>query len=194
MNTDWTCEHCNKKYKRVACYNKHLQKCERKNDTEKKAPVKKERKKKIASHVRFEVWKTYIGNNIESKCFCCWKNKITPFTNCNTFHAGHIHSEANGGEIKIENLLPICSDCNKSMGTVHWDEYIEKYTNYRIRIYGEKVPKKAHEKAKTIQRLVKRYLNNKKVCKVKRKRRKKKKIPNYLRPTRSFLKKLKKRN
>ena len=108
--------------------------------------------------MRFDVWKTYIGNKIEADCFCCWKNRITPFTYCNTFHAGHIHSEAKGGEIKIENLLPICSDCNKSMGTMHWDEYIEKYTNFRIRIYGEKLPKIAHEKAKIIQRLCKKYL------------------------------------
>ena len=194
MNTDWSCEYCNKKYKRLACYNKHIQKCERKNDIEKKAPAKSGRKKKISPHVRFAVWKTYIGNKIEAKCFCCWKNKITPFTYCNTFHAGHIHSEAKGGEIKIENLLPICSDCNKSMGTVHWDEYVEKYTNYRIRIYGEKIPKKAHEKAKMIQQLAKKYLKNKKVKKKRKKKRKKKKIPNYLRPTRSFLKKLKKRN
>jgi hypothetical protein len=194
MNTSWTCEYCNKKYKRSPCYNKHIEKCERKTDIEKKAPEKKGRKKKISPHVRFEVWKTYIGNNIKAECFCCWKNKITPFTYCNTFHAGHIHSEAKGGEIKIENLLPICSDCNKSMGTTHWDEYIKKYTNFRIRIYGEKLPKKAHQKAVIIQRLCKKYLEKKKKINKKKKKKKKKKIPNYLRPTRSFLKKLKKRH
>ena len=43
--------------------------------------------------------------------------------------------KANGGIITLGNLLPICSDCNSSMGTINWDEYIDKYTNFRIRIY-----------------------------------------------------------
>ena len=125
--------------------------------------VKKRRKKKISPQVRFNVWKTYIGNKIESKCFCCWNNKITPFTYCNTFHAGHIKSEANGGEIKIGNLLPICSDCNSSMGTTNWDEYIEKYTNFRIRIYGDDIPSKAIINIIKIQTFYKNYKGKKKI-------------------------------
>merc|ERR1712127_172770 len=157
MNTPWECEYCNKRYKGLVCYNKHIEKCERKTDIEKKAPAKRGRKKKIAPLVRWMIWQTYIGDRSESKCFCCWQKRITLLTNWDTFHAGHIQPEATGGEIKIENLLPICSNCNISMGTTHWDEYIKKYTNFRIRIYGEKLPKKAHEKAVIIQRLGKKY-------------------------------------
>ena len=44
-----------------------------------------------------------------------------------SFHCGHIISEANGGEIKLDNLRPICHSCNSSMGTVNMDEFIIKY-------------------------------------------------------------------
>lgn len=194
MNSLWNCDKCNKKWKTFKGFNNH--KCKNRIydverddvDNMKQVPIKKKRKKKISPLVRFEVWETYIGNMIETKCFCCWNNKITPFTYCNTFHAGHITSEANGGEIKIGNLLPICSDCNSSMGTLNWDEYIEKYTNFRVRIYGDNLSKKAIKNALLIQKCYKKYKQNKK-NKQKLIKKRKKKIPNYLKPTISSLKK-----
>ena len=185
MNTaPWTCETCNKKYKTLGGYKKH--KCTIRRIDNQKTTLRK-KKNRISPQVRFEVRKTYIGNQIEAKCFCCYKNTITPFTNCNTFHAGHIKSEANGGEIKIENLLPICSDCNKSMGAVNWDEYIKLYTNFRVRLYGANIPFETNEKIIKIQRFYKRY-KTRKQCK-KRSKKKNKKIPNYLKPTESFINK-----
>ena len=187
MNTaPWSCENCNKEYKTLGGYKKHKCKIER-IDNQKTIPPKK-RKKKISPQVRFEVWKIYIGNQIEAKCFCCYKNTITPFTNCNTFHAGHIKSEANGGEIKIENLLPICSDCNKSMGAVNWDEYLKLYTNFRVRLYGANIPFETNQKIKKIQRFYKKYKTRKTSKKLLKK---KKEIPNYLKPTESFINKSK---
>ena len=201
MNSDWVCEYCDKKYKTLTGFKKHKCKKNRQNvdDIKEKTPTTlKKRKKKISPHVRFDVWKKYIGNKIEAKCFCCWKNNITPFTYCNTFHAGHIKSEANGGEIKIGNLLPICSDCNKSMGTINWDEYIEKYTNFRLRIYGDNIPESTILKIKTIQKICRLFLLKKntlyheKKRKLKKKRRRKK--PRYLMATVSFLKKQQTKN
>jgi len=34
-----------------------------------------------------------------------------------TFHTGHIVAVADGGSNHIDNLEPICSSCNYSMGT-----------------------------------------------------------------------------
>lgn len=198
MNSLWSCDFCNKQYKTFKGYKNHNCKNNR-NDitlleetTTKEMTtqpiIKKRRKKKISPQVRFNVWKTYIGDKIEAKCFCCWNNRITPFTYCNTFHAGHITSEANGGIITIGNLLPICSDCNSSMGTVNWDEYIEKYTNFRIRIYGDNVPNKAIQNIIKIQQFYKSYKKNREI--IKRKIVKKKRIPNYLKSTKSFLRKV----
>ena len=39
------------------------------------------------------------------------------------FHCGHIMPKCRGGEDSIENLRPICANCNARMGCRHWDEY-----------------------------------------------------------------------
>ena len=202
MNTPWTCEQCTKKYKTLTGFKKHKCKkkgkttrsdvCHQNNDILIKKPIKR-RKKKISPQIRFNVWKKYIGNKIEAKCFCCWKTRITPFTNNNTFHAGHIMSEANGGIISIGNLLPICSDCNKDMSATNWDKYIKTSTNFRPRIYGEKIPLFTQNKAKQIQKWYKKISKQPKQPKQpkqskqpKRKPKRKRKLkrkPNYLKPT-----------
>ena len=82
--------------------------------------------------------------------------------------------------------MPICSDCNSSMGTTNWDEYIDKYTNFRIRIYGNNIPDKAIKNIIKIQKFYKKY--KKKM--IKKKMIKKKKIPNYLKSTKSSLRKI----
>ncbi len=43
------------------------------------------------------------------------------------FVCGHIIAEANGGELKLDNLKPICVSCNSSMGVQNMNEYIQKY-------------------------------------------------------------------
>ena len=56
-------------------------------------------------------------------CFCCRNKEIEK----DDFQAGHILAEANGGTIEVDNLVPICSQCNQGMGTMHMREYIEKF-------------------------------------------------------------------
>ncbi len=191
MNASWSCDKCNKQYKTFTGFTNHQMKCKNQRKDEITVSTTKKMKKKIAPIMRFDVWKTYVGNFIEAKCFCCWKTSITPFTYCNTFHAGHIMSEANGGEITLGNLLPICKDCNSSMGTTNWDEYINKYTNFRARIYGDNIPKTTIKHIKTIQKYYKLFIKKKKMRKKKMRKKKmrKKKKPNYLKPTQSFLRK-----
>jgi hypothetical protein len=54
-----------------------------------------------------------MGARYEGKCCVQWcKNKITPFS----FEAGHDIPESKGGSTTLDNLRPICSSCNKSMG------------------------------------------------------------------------------
>lgn len=220
MDVPWTCEHCKKKYKTFKGYTNH--KCKvlkklienREKETQQKPPQTqqqppqtqqktqqkktKKRKKKISPHIRFQVWEKYVGNKIETECFCCLKNKITPFTHYNTFHAGHIKSEANGGEISLGNLLPICGDCNKDMGPTNWDDYLTNSTNFRPRLYGEKIPNLTHLQAQKIQKWYKHLYKTKQKVKTtkqnkkkKKQNKKKKKQPNYARPTKSFLNKVK---
>lgn len=43
------------------------------------------------------------------------------------FECGHVVAEALGGQSTIENLRPICKDCNLSMGTKNLFEFKEKH-------------------------------------------------------------------
>ena len=82
------------------------------------------RKKTIPSTVKRLVWNNFIGENIgKSKCYCC---KLTDITQL-SFHCGHIISEKNGGKVDINNLRPICQNCNSSMGTTNMNDFINKY-------------------------------------------------------------------
>ena len=45
------------------------------------------------------------------------------------FDTGHIISDKNGGDIKLSNLKPICSSCNKSMGSKNWDDFEKLYNS-----------------------------------------------------------------
>ena len=87
-------------------------------------PQSPRKKQKIPAAVRHVVWAKYIGaDTAESKCFCCQVHHISQ-TN---FECGHIQAEAEGGATTIENLRPVCSLCNKSMGKMNMRKFIEKF-------------------------------------------------------------------
>jgi molybdopterin converting factor small subunit len=78
----------------------------------------------ISTKLRIDVWDKYIGLNKNShKCLCCLKNDIQ--FKPSTFHCGHIKSRYNGGSISIHNLRPICRKCNKEMGILDMNKYIQ---------------------------------------------------------------------
>tara|TARA_Y100000590_G_C15423486_1_gene902302 strand:- start:95 stop:616 length:522 start_codon:yes stop_codon:yes gene_type:complete len=122
------CKKCGKTYKTSEWFKKHS--C---------ASVKLHKRKSISGQIRKQVWETYIGQKTESKCFCCKKNSITPFSYCKTFHAGHIISHYEGGTATLDNLLPICYDCNLNMGKDNWDDYAER-NHFPLRVYGKNPP------------------------------------------------------
>ena len=78
--------------------------------------------RKIPATVRNTVWYKYI-NKGDPKCFCC---KTEPITKGN-FECGHIISHTEGGDMSIENLRPICSLCNKSIGKINMIEFMKTY-------------------------------------------------------------------
>jgi hypothetical protein len=71
------------------------------------------RKKNIPKAFREQVWKRYNGDIYEANCYVEWCHNST---NTFNFHVGHDIPESKGGEMSIENLRPICSNCNLSMG------------------------------------------------------------------------------
>lgn len=71
------------------------------------------KKQKIPKALREQVWLTNFGKKFEHKCFIPWcTNKINVFD----YHVGHNIPESKGGQLCLENLKPICSRCNLSMG------------------------------------------------------------------------------
>jgi len=140
--------------------NKWIERAYTKQKTDKQKIRSKITKKKISPDLRKMVWDTYIGSKTEYKCFCCWKKRITPFTYNDTFQAGHIISEYNGGDTILTNLLPICRDCNMNMGTENWDHYIDR-NNLSLRTYGKNPPSNIITATTIIQSLVRMWLERK---------------------------------
>jgi 5-methylcytosine-specific restriction endonuclease McrA len=71
------------------------------------------RKDKIPKALREQVWLKYIGRRYQGKCPIVWcRNTMTVFD----FQCGHNIPESRGGHTTVDNLVPICSRCNTSMG------------------------------------------------------------------------------
>jgi len=96
------------------------------------------RKKKISTALRNQTWIAHMGERFRVKCPTTWcKNTITPFT----FEAGHNIPESKGGQTVIENLVPICSNCNKSMGNTHtFDTWCSTYSALSQPFQTEEIP------------------------------------------------------
>ena len=87
----------------------------------------KSKRKNIPKTIRKSVWNKFIETDdpdkLKGKCFVGCNTKI----NIDNFELGHIISHSNGGKDNIENLRPICSLCNKSMGTQNLLDFKEQY-------------------------------------------------------------------
>ncbi len=128
----YDCKLCNVKCSHLSVFNRHKQTKGHKNaeaknvnqSSENCKPVNVKKKKLIPLTLKRKVWAAQIGEDIgKTKCLCC---RLTDISQMN-FHCGHIISEANGGEINVDNLRPICQSCNSSMGTVNMDVFMNKY-------------------------------------------------------------------
>jgi hypothetical protein len=89
-------------------------------------PKKKQPKKKepIPAAIKTLVWNKYIGEKVaEAKCMCCRVSSIS----MRHFHCGHILSEKYGGGTTIDNLRPICANCNLSMGCMNMADFVSKF-------------------------------------------------------------------
>jgi hypothetical protein len=87
------------------------------------------RRKNIPKHVKTLVWNKYVGSTVaEASCMCCREAKIT----CRSFHCGHVIAESKGGNMTINNLRPVCADCNLSMGTRSMNEFTQEFFGWFI--------------------------------------------------------------
>ena len=84
---------------------------------------RRSKKERIPATVRNIVWVTHFQT---SKKGICWLCKVEDISSAN-FECGHVVSEKNGGKPTIDNLRPICSFCNKSVGTMNMEDFKKKY-------------------------------------------------------------------
>lgn len=85
-----------------------------------KTPAKRER---VPTRLRKQVWDR-VENPLssEGKCVVC-----RSYIHILYFECAHIVSVADGGKTTVDNLLPCCGMCNRSMGKMNLFEYMEKY-------------------------------------------------------------------
>lgn len=79
-------------------------------------------KKPIGDQIKRDIWDMYVGNIVQDVCYCCRNNKIY----ASSFAAGHVVPEIAGGSLDIENLRPICTTCNSSMGSTNLFVWLEQ--------------------------------------------------------------------
>jgi len=127
---------------------KELEKQKKKQEKEET----KKLRKSIPKSLKILVWDKNIGKEKGiGECDVC-KSEI----DSKNFECGHVKSVKDGGETNIENLLPICSSCNKSMGTQNLLEFKEKY----FKNQNVKKEKKTKEK-KTNETHVEKFIQQK---------------------------------
>lgn len=80
-----------------------------KNSISKKKPNKKLKK---------QVWDKRNTDPINGICFVCEDS-----LNFKNMQCGHIIAYYNGGLLELDNLEPICGNCNQTMGTTNLNEY-----------------------------------------------------------------------
>lgn len=92
--------------------------------------IKKNTGKIIPKALREQVWLHYIGQKFESKCLVEWCNNIINVFN---FEVGHNQPKSLGGLTTMNNLMTICSRCNKSMNNNYsideWNKIIQNENN-----------------------------------------------------------------
>ena len=72
------------------------------------------RRKSIPQKIKGETWEKHMGNCFRHKCFVEQCSKEITVLDC---HYGHNVPYREGGEDTVDNLRPICPQCNSGMGS-----------------------------------------------------------------------------
>jgi hypothetical protein len=88
--------------------------------------TKKYVKKTIPKALKRQVWLEKIGKTTEGNCYVCHRIIYNDDHQC-----GHIVPESQGGQLILDNLIPICGPCNRSCYTKNLN-YFEKVINGKI--------------------------------------------------------------
>jgi len=84
----------------------------------------KYKKKNIPKSLKIDVWNKYFSK-LSGKCICCGIRKISAIS----YEAGHIVAEKEGGKTDVNNLVPVCGTCNKSMSIKNLKSFMKESYN-----------------------------------------------------------------
>ena len=88
------------------------------------------KKETIPKRIRELVWTTHNTEVFSNKCYVSWCDNIINVFN---FQVGHDIPESKGGTLDIDNLKPICGNCNLSMSNNYsikeWSNLIKNNKN-----------------------------------------------------------------
>lgn len=95
----------------------------------------KSSKKAVPKSLKIQSWNKFIGNHhAQALCIVCNSNVLSQLD----FEAGHIISKKNNGSTNIDNILPICSSCNRSMGSTNMQEYIIEFHPENLQQFNDR--------------------------------------------------------
>ncbi len=83
-------------------------------------------RKSISKSLKNKVWEKEFGSKTSGSCPIYSCNNILSLDVSNSWQCGHLCSVKNKGETVLENLRPICTPCNQSMGETNWDKWLDK--------------------------------------------------------------------
>jgi len=78
------------------------------------------KKATISSSLKKQVWEKYNEKLGEAKCHCCGIINVSPLN----YEAGHVIPEITGGKTIVDNLRPICKECNRRMGATNMRDWM----------------------------------------------------------------------
>ena len=104
---------------------------------------KSPRKAAIPVAFREQIWLRQMGKVFEGKCPTRWcQNTITVYD----FQSGHNIPESKGGPTTPENLIPLCSRCNLSMGNRYTFDEWNKLSNVEPALYKTQTTESSQSK------------------------------------------------
>lgn len=87
----------------------------------------KRKRKSINRRTYTKIWLKLYPGLFSGVCKLCNTNEIS-LTDTSSWEASHIIPFSKGGDETLENLIPLCKNCNRSMGKKTVQDYAkEKY-------------------------------------------------------------------
>ena len=99
--------------------------------------TKKSNRPNVPKRLRKEVWEYRFGKKYIGKCSVRWCD--TMLDALGSWHVGHDTAYAKGGSYELDNLYPLCEQCNLSMSTQSIEDFsnmIAEKTRFRFCFCG----------------------------------------------------------